>query len=245
MEKLVRVLKSHREKLLQHPGEVELEFRLGSMSGEEFCPGIQKEIFDQLESDLIDSPQLTPDKVWREFVDYYYTDANGETNRTRVSFDPESMEVGKEHIRKVPFEKLIVRNAENAEEVCRISMAREIPVTTPPNVCVPTYVRIQQRRAFHDVRENNEVWSYELSKTWSGNSKKVVEKKQQVCEPVYEMECEFRDNNLSYTNTRTVEEMAESMLLKIKLLIGENLDADLVVLDEKEKRKRKRSCKKS
>ena len=57
----------------------------------------------------------------------------------------------------------------------RVACALETPVTSPPDVCVPTHVRIKQRRVFRDVRDGAVVWSYELSKTWSASSRSVVE----------------------------------------------------------------------
>ena len=123
----------------------------------------------------------------------------------------------------------------------------EVPVPNPPSSCLPSHVRVQQRRSFRDVRDGKVIWSYELSKTWSGSSRSGVEQKQHVCEPTYEVECELVDEGGAYASATGEERVAASLLAKAKLLMGEDVRCEVEVVEEqvgeagKKKRKNKRS----
>lgn len=90
-----------------------------------------------------------------------------------------------------------------------------------------------------DVRGEGVVWSYELSKTWSGNSKAVVEHLRSTTEPSYEVECELVDEKGEYRSSHTEQEMASSLLLKASLLLGDE-DKDKIKVLETWAKKRKR-----
>lgn len=213
-------------------GEVELEIRLG-LVGEGFSPGVSKEAFEQLEADLLESEQLVPaERPWAEHVDYHYLDARGRRIRTRVHFDADAMAVSTVHVQKEVLERVLVRRPDGTEESARISVARETPVHDPPGSCVPTHVRVTQRRSFHDVRGGEVIWAYELSKTWSANSRSAVEYRQHECEPVYEVECELVDAKGTYLSSLTPQQVADSITLKAKLLLGADPEGAVVVAAE-------------
>ena len=198
----------------------ELELRLGTYVDGRFCAGVPKDVFDQLEQDLQDAHELTAEDGWSEVVDYFYPTARGERVRTRVTFDTQRMEVGTEHVVKQGLGNVVLQG-EEAEDACRVAWATETPLSEPPpGTCVPTHVRIKQRRCFRDVRDAKVVWSYELSKTWSAGGRSAVEHLQRVSPPVYEVECELVDEGDAYLASRPDAAVAASVLLKARLLLG-------------------------
>lgn len=210
----------------QHGSLAEIEMRLGSYADARFAAGVPKSIFDQLEQDLQDA-DLDADEGWTELVDYHYPTARGERVRTRVTFDTQHMELSTEHIiKQVMGSAVLCADGSEEEEACRVAWATETPLEEPPRACVPTHVRIKQRRCFRDVRGGRVVWSYELSKTWSASGRSAVEHLQRVSSPVYEVECELVDEGGAYLAARTDGEVAASLLLKARLLMG---DVDVVL----------------
>lgn len=212
----------------------ELEMRLGTWSNDgSFSPGVSREVFEQLERDLLDSPGLTiADPHYLEVVDFHYITGRDERARTRVEFDATNMELKREHTRKRAHTDVVLKRCEEAgggAEACRVAFSRELPLESPPTACIPTHVRVKQRRRFFDVRDNCIVWSYELSKTWSANSRTAVEHLQHHAEPTYEVECELVDEGGAYLGTRTDAQVAASIALKARLLLGDSRDLETVI----------------
>ncbi|OUU55346.1 MAG: hypothetical protein CBC12_00580 [Candidatus Puniceispirillum sp. TMED52] len=201
----------------------ELEIRIGKYINGKFIPGVERHEFDQLITDMQSAPTLEGEETWSEVLDYHYNTRDVKT-RTRVTFDSENMNVKTEHITKVTENECVLEHSSEDENAFRVSFASETPVNDPPNVCIPSYVRIKQRRRFKDVREGNLVWCYELSKTWSANSRSAVEHAQHMVAPVYEVECELVDENGSYMSANTDVKIARSILMKSQLLLGEEQD---------------------
>jgi hypothetical protein len=169
-------------------------------------------------------------------VDYFYCTRGSEQARTRVEFDVETLQLRTEHVVKERRQSAVLCRAEDAEEdddaeMCRVACALERPLPDPPTSCVPTRVRLKQRRCFRDVRSDNVVWSYELSKTWSANSKKVVEYLQSTTDPAYEVECELVDADRTYRAANSDAHIAASLLLKARLLLGDDGNARMHVRD--------------
>lgn len=211
-------------------GEVELEVRLGSVDETgRFVAGVTREVFDQLEEELVDTPALQADDGYTEVVDYHYALSRGEQARTRVICDAQAMDMQKTHTIKQSRMSVILRRMDDGgeapSEACRIACASEAPLTDPPGACVPTHVRIKQRRTFRDVRDGDVVWIYELSKTWSAGSRLAVEHQQHVTPPTYEVECELVDLSRAYLDPRTDSDVAASMLLKAQALMGDETDS--------------------
>lgn len=209
----------------------ELEVRLGSVdvATSHFSCGVTRSIFEQLERDMVDASTLRADVGWKEVVDYYYTDAQGRAVRSRVEFDSTTMEMHTTHIRKEVIDGVLVHREDDARDACRLTMAVEHPVDDLPFTCMVNHVRVKQRRCFTDERVGCTAWVFELSKTWSANSREAVEYQQHNTEPNYEVECELVDEDRAYSAERTDQEVARSLLLKIKLLLGDEEDARLIV----------------
>ena len=195
----------------------ELEIRLGTKTAQGFVPGVSRETFEELERDFEDCG-LKADEKYVEIVDYHYTTKDGKV-RTRVEYDSKDMVLLTHHVKKHSrdFVTLVCRN----EDVgCRIALSTEEPVKQAPSVCIPSHVRVKQRRCFEDVRDGKTVWRYELSKTWSGSTRGAVEHNQHNVPPVFEVEVELVDEDNVYTSTRTDSDITDSILMKAQLLLG-------------------------
>lgn len=215
---IVREFRAHHE-------NGELEVRMGNYLDGKFVPGIERHEFEQLLLDMQNAPTLQGDENWTEHVDYHYTTRGNIRTRTRVTFDSSTMTMHPEHVCKTTKQECLLHHIGGGETMAyRVSLATEVPVIDPPSVCVPTFVRIQQRRRFRDLRDGNLVWSYELSKTWSASSRSAVEHTQHVSPPVYEVECELVDENKSYLHDNDDERVAKSILMKSQVLLGEDGD---------------------
>jgi len=222
-----------------HGAHGELEFRLGTQSEERFGSGVTRDTFEQLERDMTDA--LQSDRLWTEIVDYYYLNTSGATLRTRVAFDHTDMTLHTEHVRKEVLRTVTVCRDDDPSDACRLSCAVEHPVAQPPASVMINYVRVKQRKRFVDVRDGNEVWAFELSKTWSAGSRDAVEYQQHHTEPHYEVECELVDRAGTYLSERSHDEVAASILLKVKMLLGEDADGRVHVVSDEYRSRRKRS----
>ena len=206
---------------------VELELRLGSYVDGRFVPGVPRDVFEQLESELAQCSSLDAEETWTELVDYHYV-SHQHPLRTRVEFDVKTIQLQTSHVVKEVQSSLVLRGVEEetGRQACRVACASERPQAQPPQSCVPTHVRIKQRRVFRDVRDGKVVWSYELSKTWSAASRSAVEQLQHHVPPTYEVECELVDQGDAYLGAHSDAYVAESILLKAQVLLGEDsLDA--------------------
>lgn len=215
--------------------EGELEIRLGTFVNGQFCAGVPQAVFEQLERDMEETSLLSAESRYRELVDYHYVARRGETIRTRVEFDTDRMEVSRHHIVKCGTDDVVISRYgdEDSSDACRVAFSHEKPLNDPPTTCIPTHVRVKQRRRFTDLRKGSVVWSYELSKTWSASSRLAVEHMQKMSDPVYEVECELVDACRSYMDEHTDGGIAKSILLKAALLMGDDTTNDMHVLKSK------------
>lgn len=198
---------------------VELEMRLGTRS-DAFHSGIPRLVFEQLERDLSEAPGLTADSGYTEIVDYFYTLSRGHHIRTRVHYDSARMELSTEHVDKRPIQSFVASASTEPGDACRVEVSREMPVSSPPQCTLINYVRVKQRRSFVDRRDDGDVWRYELSRTWSGNTRDAVEYNQHNSEPSYEVECELVDTQGSYMRRLSNAQVAESIHMKMLMLLG-------------------------
>jgi hypothetical protein len=81
----------------------------------------------------------------------------------------------------------------------------------------PTHVRIRQRKSFYYSNQGNEsVWVFDISLTWSGNTKEEAELSQRNDLPTYEIECEcLSPTGYRVQNGQTGEYVMRSLLLKM------------------------------
>lgn len=199
----------------------ELEIRVGKYANGRFVPGVEHSEFCQLLTDLQNAPTLEDGNAWTEILDYHYTTRETQI-RTRVNFDSQVMKLQTCHVNKTGVQDSVFCHIGGENTAFRVAFSTETPVLDPPNACIPTYVRIKQRRTFKDIRNGKVVWVYELSKTWSASSRSGVEHAQNMVPPVFEVECELVDEGDDYLNSHTDEDIARSIFLKSHRLLGED-----------------------
>lgn len=217
----IRLIEECVSQYRHNRAEGELEIRVGRYVNGRFVPGVERTDFEQLSVDLQNAPTLEDGDAWTEVMDYHYTTRDAKT-RTRVTFDSQLMKVDTCHVNKVGVQENVFQHVGDENTAFRVAFSTETPVLDPPSVCIPTYVRIKQRRTFRDVRGGKVVWLYELSKTWSASSRSGVEHAQHMVPPVYEVECELVDEGGDYMKTHCDENIARSIFLKSQLLLGED-----------------------
>ena len=142
------------------------------------------------------------------------------------------------HTHKKNIETLLLRGT--GDDVGRISLNVEEHVSELPVMVLPTHVRIQQRKSFVDERDGDVVWSYDISRIWSAGSRSSVEHLQHVSEAKYEVECELKDAKANYISSLTDCEVAESLMTKMQNLLGHTSNTTYVIIDTKERTRRKR-----
>lgn len=220
-----------------HRKHGELEVRLGTVDAVtgNFTTGVGISTFEQLERDMSDV--LSCDRVWREIVDYYYLNAEGGTIRTRVTFDNERMAMESHHIEKKTLSQAIVVRSDDPTDAARIVCSVETPVHSPPTSALINYTRVKQQKRFTDCRDGNVVWNFELSKTWSAPTRDAVEYQQHHTEPTYEVECELVDTTGTYMSQKSTSDVAASLLMKMKMLLGEEVDGRVHILPSSHKSK--------
>lgn len=214
----------------------ELEIRLGSYSNGHFSSGVSHSEFFRLEKDLMESVQLTPDDGWAEVIDYFYVTMHGKNVRTRVETNKYDFTVQTTHVVKDSVSNVVCSCGDECS--IRVSHSRETTTSDYPDMCIPTHVRIKQRRSFRDVRDGTTLWVYELSKVWSGSSRFAAEQSQHVAPPTYEVECELHDAD-GYLAAHDDKYVAESLLLKAQALLG--VDEPFVLKTSTTSRKRHQS----
>lgn len=198
---------------------VELEMRLGQRS-DAFHSGVPRLVFEQMERDLVESPDLVAEPNYTELVDYFYTLPRGRNVRTRVQYDSARMHVDTKHVEKRSIQSFVTSVSNEPGDACRIEVSSETPVESPPQSTLINYVRVKQRRVFMDRREHGDVWQYELSRTWSATTRDAVEYNQHNCEPCYEIECELVDTSGTYMRERCDDHISESLHMKVLMLLG-------------------------
>lgn len=206
----------------------ELEIRLGKIVEDRFVAGVTREEFSQLESDMQNCKDLEGEEGWSEVVDYHYT-VKSQGSRTRVVFDTSKMGLETEHVSKSVVDHVVYKHSFDSGLAFKVALSNEDPIHDPPPVCIPTLVRIKQRRRFRDVRDGKLIWMYELSKTWSASSRSAVEHSQHVSPPNYEVECELVDEEGKYMSVKSDDFVARSISLKSQIMLG--VDASDIVFD--------------
>jgi len=224
LTELIAVVKSYRALIQKYPAEqIELELRLGVLQGDTFVPGVTIDAFESLHQDMEECSTLEISNravMWAEHIDYHYIAKKGKKIRTRVHFDSSEMKIHTGHTEKSVVETLLINTSDGHDTIARLSLSRELNVDVPDGAMFPCHVRIKQRRSFIDMRDESTVWSYDLSRVWSANSRSAVEYRQNKFPPNYEVECELVDSACTYLNSKSDAYIAQSILLKMNALIG-------------------------
>jgi len=201
------------ELLRQNP-DCELEARFGCIIDDKFHPGVKRAFMDNIIEDMQKSAFVQGDDEWKEETDVYF-EHEGRQIRTRVKYDSNTMNVIPETTEK----KMVARSIDLVHKIeekiggvdVRISLKTEKEVTNPPLSVQPYLVRIKQRRRF---KTENDIWAFDFSMTWSGESKSKAEYSQMHDDAVLEIECELLDTD-TYLKQKSNEYISTSLLLKM------------------------------
>ena len=173
-------------------GQYELEARLGRRKAKTFACGVHRHDMDAWIGMLQSSAHLTGTNEWLEHHDVFFTHDN-RSLRSRVMYDSDEMQISVQHIHKQVIGHVDLKNLNHQEYDIRISLKREVPVDVSelPPATNPEFVRIQQRREFHDLKQN---WLYSFSMSWCGATFQLAEQSQNTSDPIYEVECELANH---------------------------------------------------
>lgn len=205
-------------RILRENPSCELEARFGSIVNGRFQPGVDRNTMDTIIEAMQKSAFVKGEDEWKEETDFYYNN-NGKSLRTRVSYDSNAMSITTETTEKKLMSAAVDCMHKINDDIgnmhVRISLKTENVINDVSSAVNPTLVRIKQRRRF--VTENN-IWGFDFSMTWSGQTKSDAEYAQMHHDAVFEIECELLENE-QYLMNRTDEHVAASLLLKMKDLL--------------------------
>ena len=190
------------------PRQHEVEARLGSMEGDRFVPGVNPEWFKVLLHRLELCTVWSAQEGWQESEDTTFTAGGRQVRQSRICntkdcrIDIQSVHKERKASACVPLGASRGDSAQDpfhmiptGVDTMRISYSTEIPVNKLifPDIVLPTYVRIKQRRSF--VLESSALegagWRFDLSRTWSGCTREAAEQSQHNSPPVCEVELEW------------------------------------------------------
>lgn len=214
-------------------GKYELEARFGKWMGQYFQSGVSKQFVEQILSMFDTFGQWESVSPWEETHDYYYKvlSSPDSTVRTTASFvsDPLSGRkyIKTEHIRKHvqhKFDCQYVNMGCNAFQYdLRMSLSYEENVRDDelPSIVNPSYVRIKSRKSYFYKSENipqkQPLWRFDITRSWSGNTKTQAELSQKMGNTTYEVELECLDPHaLMVSPQHDAFYVSCSMLLKMK-----------------------------
>ena len=199
---------------------LELEARIGRVSGTAFAPGVTRQHMDAIVRGLDLLCEQRPDRMcaadvgqWREHEDYHFA-ADGRRMRTRVTYDGDAVRICADTVEKVTLRQVVLKT--HVLDV-RIALSRETRVERPPAVVRTSHVRIKQRRTFQAV---GAPFVFDCSMVWSGETHARAERKQSEEEPTFEIECELVGKGAAAQAWRArhgarAHRMAQSLLYKV------------------------------
>lgn len=210
-------------------GQFEIEARMGTInpSTGEFVAGVTRQFLQQtirLLDQFEDWQKVMP---WQEIVDYFYPIPKKQdtTGRTSVFMDPETRELKTMHMKKHNEKKVTLQTTSDVVKLydVRVALNFEEVLTSSvlPTHTMPSLVRIKNRKRYMYAHDRNDepVWSFDVTRCWSGKTRAEAEKNQQEDRTTYEVEVECL-NPIRYQQKKKQDEMytATSLLLKVARL---------------------------
>lgn len=215
---LIADVRVHLGALGECPGVLELEARLGKMSGTSFDPNVGHAAFCSILQLLESYPRWSRISPWQETQDVFYTvelppEYTGACRKTQirtsvgvdVAGDIEVVHHTKEKLRCVDMEMRLMDASSCSMSVSRenatdgfdarvaASLERAIPAELLPIAVAPERVRIKQRKRFFlsSLGVDSEAFSFDLSIVYSGRTKSEAEQRQSAQQsPSFEVEVE-------------------------------------------------------
>jgi hypothetical protein len=206
-------------------GQFEIEARFGQINPAtgEFIAGVSRQFMQQtirLMDQFEDWQQVAP---WQEIVDYFYAIPKKQDTigRTSVFMDAETRELKSVHIKKHNEQKVTLQSSSEVVKLydIRVGLNFEEVLASSilPTHTTPSLVRIKSRKRYMYARDRSEdpVWSFDITRSWSGKTRAEAEKNQQQDRTTYEIEVECL-NPIRYQQKAKQDEnyTATSLLLK-------------------------------
>tara|TARA_B110000046_G_scaffold183574_1_gene219940 strand:+ start:2682 stop:3389 length:708 start_codon:yes stop_codon:yes gene_type:complete len=199
--------------LRNDPENSELELRFGRISNTgKFVAGVSLQDVEKFIARLntnVDIPQTD----WAEHHDFFFP-VDGVMTRQRTIFNINTLCIDSEVVQKVCVKQVVVRD-EKSGNACRVALSKEFPVEMSrlPLSTTTNRVRIQQRKVYTwSSNGTAPQWQYEISNTWSGDTRGDAETNKTNCAPTYEFEIEARHDQLLASKSDAY--IAASLLLK-------------------------------
>ena len=176
---------------------LELEARLGHWNEEDrrFHPGVDRFFMERALNMLNSFDAWSRVTSWSEMQDFFYTDNSGKNMRTTVFYDDQNKQIRQHHIIKkvINRETALVKGSENPDIRISLAIEQEVDESLVPDVVQPNHVRIKQRKSFFytPLAFSEPIWVFDMTLSWSGDTKSDAERKQYSVPPVYEIECEL------------------------------------------------------
>jgi hypothetical protein len=204
---------------------MELECRLGYVSGTEFVSAVDPLWFTTLHKRLEQCPQWSYQTQWVESEDTFFKDAQNRIVRQSRHCDPDSCQVSlhtvckqnKQHV-DIAVSDIGVQCNEilpSKISTLRVSVCDEhsVPTHTLPVVVVPVHVRIKQRKTFEyaSTTHPGAHWRFELTRSWSGTTREEAETAQFTAPPSHEVEVEWHGGGVVLTDTAA---LLKSLIIK-------------------------------
>lgn len=194
------------------PEPLELEVRLGTVSGGKWQSGVGASFFHATVDMLRAYPDWTSVHTDVDSHDYFYTTASGRRVRTSIEFSANPVVT---HVEKQSIANRDVRVASQPHDL-RVSVKREVVVaaTDLPKLVAPELVRIKKRTSFCLP-----LWRFDCTQVWSGPSRSAAEAAQAAAQATYEIEVEFIGTTEDAVHA-TEDYLAASALLKACSIFG-------------------------
>jgi hypothetical protein len=217
---------------------VELEARFGKWENSRFLSGVSFEFFERVLHRLCEFADWeSSDDQWVPVRDYIYKcDDQNPPVRTRLIFEDD---IVKEHAIKIPLKKKVLQyapyNENNTKEEnlfdlkIALSIEEKVKEDKLPN-CISSVSFVRYK---HVKRFRYKLWQFDLSQTWEGKSKQIVEKaKKENSVPKYEIEIECINlNEALLKGNQSMDYVSLALLLKcLDLYSDTNIEDNMCML---------------
>ena len=228
-------------------GQYELEARFGRWCGQHFESGVSKQFIEKVLAMFKTFPHWHNVSDWEETTDYYYINQQSssekkQTIRSTVHPKPDPITgkatLAKEHIIKECIKKIDLQYMEKKNNldysipvftsqdchydvrIC-LNFERKVNPVDLPEIVNPNMVRIKSRKYFYYKSDEfpcqEPIWRFDITRSWSGNSRTEAELKKISEQTNYEMELEcLNPQSLMVSPSHDSVYVICSLLLKMK-----------------------------
>lgn len=186
--------------------EIEARFKLPSM-----------EVFDKIEK-ILNTGMWISVQDFHEIHDYFYNTSKHKGIRTSIIFDDKKLIMNTIHMQKSRIKNRNIKSETCSVKIC-VSQEKPIDNCDLPDVVKPNFVRIKQRKSYlyKPSYTDKPFIRYDITRSWEGETREDVEKKQRDVEAEYEIELEYMHIPKDKINTFF---LANSMAKKVLDIIN-------------------------